>query len=153
GQSVMLTAQNPDNVMCYAASAPIINEPCAIEDCGPTTYTYCYHDQEHRQWAYQGEAGQEIGIRFLAGPAGMGDQLRAYNGLDLDASTPQVITGGLANRLITSGLPFTDRAVVLELQADNAVSCADEDPLYGSSQEWEYVVACYDGCTQPQATF
>lgn len=153
GQTVVVTVQNPDNPMCYSASPPLINPPCAVQDCGPTTYTYCYSDNEYRQWAFQGEGGQEIGIRFIRGTVGLGDNLRIYNGLDIDNLPFTNNTGGLANKLFVSAPPSTDNAVIMELQSDGAVSCADEDPLYGSSQEWEFVVACYDGCEQPQATF
>ncbi|MCO6481650.1 MAG: T9SS type A sorting domain-containing protein [Flavobacteriales bacterium] len=153
GQSVTVVAQNPDNVMCHADSPVLIGQPCAIQDCGPATYTYCYADNEQSQWAYQGENDQEIGIRFIRGTVGLGDHLRSYNGLDIDDIVPVDNTGSLANKLITSGAPSTDHAVVLVLQADDAVSCANEDPLFGSAEEWEYVVACYDGCVQPRATF
>ncbi|HMN07024.1 MAG TPA: T9SS type A sorting domain-containing protein [Flavobacteriales bacterium] len=150
GQTVVVTVQNPDNPMCYAASTPLINEPCALQDCGPNTYTYCYSDNEETQWAYQGEGNSEIGVRFIRGSVGLGDHLRVYDGLDLDVN-PIDNTSSLANKLFTSST--ADHALVLALQADNAVSCADEDPLFGSSEEWQYVVACYDGCVQPKATF
>ncbi len=85
---------------------------------------------------------------------GLGDDLLSYNGLNLDDLTPTVNGWGtLANRLITSGAPSLDRAVVMELNSDASMSCMDEDPLYGNSEEWEFVVACYDGCIQPKATF
>ncbi len=153
GQSVVVTAQNPDNLMCYAAAPAIINTPCAIADCGPTEYTHCYGDNEYRQWAYQGTGGQQIGIRFLAGTMGIGDDGTVYNGLDIFASSSQAMAtwGNLANSLFTSS--NTDHALVMELQADNAMSCLDADPLYGTSQPWNWVVACYDGCSQPQASF
>ena len=155
GQSVVITAQNPDNVMCYSASSSIINDPCVIQACGPTTYTYCYSDNDYHQWAYQGANGGEIGIRFLEGSMGLGDVGHVYNGLDIQNLTPvnMVNFGGLTNALFTSGAPSTDRAVVMELISDNAMSCLDADPLYGTSEPWKWVVACYDGCTQPQATF
>ena len=153
GTSVVVVAQNPDNVMCHTDSPVLLNAPCTVQDCGPTTYTYCYADNETSQWAYQGENDQEIGIRFIRGTVGLGDDLTYYNGLDIDNLAPTDISWGLANKLITSGPPSTDHALVLALQADNAVSCANEDPLFGASEEWEYVVACYDGCTQPQASF
>lgn len=153
GQSVVITAQNPDNMMCYSASAPIINDPCAVVDCGPTDYTYCYGNNDVHQWAYQGANGQEIGLRFLEGTMGLGDNGRVYNGLDIFSSPSQPLPtfGGLANSLFTSS--NTDNALVMDLTADGAMSCLDEDPLYGTSQPWKWVVACYDGCTQPTATF
>lgn len=155
GQSVVVTAQNPDNLLCYASSASIINEPCVIQDCGPTSYTYCYGDNDYHQWAYQGATGQEIGIRFLEGTMGFGDVGHVYNGLDIQNLTPVNMTnfGTLSNALFTSAAPSTDHALVMELIADNAMSCQDADPLYGTSQPWTWVVACYDGCTQPQASY
>ncbi len=149
GQSVIVTAQNPDNVMCYAVSAPIINDPCAIVGCGPTEYTHCYADNEFSQWAYQGAGGQEIGIRFLEGTMGLGDDGTVYNGLDIFSTS--VSMTGLVNSLYTSS--NDDHALVMQLQADNAMSCQDADPLFGTSQPWKWVVACWDGCTQPHATF
>lgn len=153
GQSAAITAQNTDNVMCYSAGEPLINEPCALVDCGPTTYTYCYADNEERQWAYQGADGQHIGMRFLEGTMGLGDVGTMYDGLDImGGAPPQTIPGGsLVNKLYTS--TTDDHALVMELMADNAMSCQDADPLFGTSTPWKYVVACYDGCTQPQATF
>lgn len=156
GSSVVVTAQNPDNMLCYMASAVLLNEPpCALEDCGPTTYTHCYGDEEWNQWAYQGAGGLEIGIRFIQGTVGFGDNGKVYNGADpfMSGSTNLATLGGLANQLITSGPPSTDHTLVLELISDGSHSCADADPLYGTSQSWEYVVACFDGCTQPAATF
>ncbi|MBS1580562.1 MAG: T9SS type A sorting domain-containing protein [Bacteroidetes bacterium] len=155
GQSVTITAQNPDNAMCYSASGAFINLPCALVDCGPTTYTYCYGDNEWSQWAYQGAGGQEIGIRFLQGSMGLGDDGRIYNGADPDMAVPVDLQswGSLMNAMYTSSAPSTDRTLVLELVSDNENSCANGGPLFDPSQEWKYVVACYDGCTQPQATF
>ncbi len=150
GQSVIVTVQNPDNPICYTTSAPLLNAPCAITDCGPATYTYCYDNNELRQWAYQGEGSQEIGIRFIRGNVQYGDQLQSYNGLDVEDIAPTNLPYNLANLLITSAAPSTDHALVLELLSNNNGSCADGEL---SSGEWEYVVACYDGCTQPQATF
>lgn len=155
GQAVQITAQNADNMMCHADSPPLMGQPCALVDCGPTYYTYCYGDNEERQWAYQGADDQEIGIRFLRGNMGWGDIARMYNGLDLDMVVPQELPGffSLTNKLYTSGAPSPDRALVLTLLSDNENSCADGGPVFDPSEEWEYVVACYDGCIQPQATF
>lgn len=154
GQSVVITAQNPDNLLCYVSSTPIINEPCVVQDCGPTPYTYCYANNEQRQWAYQGVGSQQIGIRFLGGDLGFGDVGNVYNGLDLlngPAPTALPTFGSLLNKLYTSN--NNDHALVLEVIADNSMSCVDADPLFGTSSPWNWVVACYDGCTQPQANF
>lgn len=158
GSAVMVTTQSTANQMCYNVSAAMINEPpCAVETCGPTNHIYCYGDNEWRQWAYQGSGGQEIGIRFIRGSVGLGDDAKVYNGADpfmvTEPPTDLYSWGGFANTLVTSHAPSTDRTLVLELVSDGSHSCADEDPVFGNSGEWEYVVACYDGCTQPQATF
>ncbi len=153
GESVVVTVENGENPMCNASSASMINLPCAVVDCGPTEYTLCYGDSEWIQRAYAGANGQEIGIRFLEGTVGLGDDAGVYNSADPSAVTPADLSGSLANALFTSGTPSTDRTLVLEVLSDNSHSCADEDPLYGSSVEWRYVVGCYTGCTQPNATF
>lgn len=150
GQGVVITVQDPGNVLCYSISAPLLNAPCALVGCGPDTYTHCYGNNEVSQWAYQGEAGQEIGIRFIRGNVQYGDNLQSFNGLDIDDIQGINLPNNLANHLITSGPPSTDQALVLSLQSDNSSSCADGELPYG---EWEYIVACYDGCTQPKANF
>jgi hypothetical protein len=153
GQAVTITVQNTANELCYARGTSLMGQPCAVVGCGPTTVTHCYGNNEHTFWAYQGEGGQEIGIRFIRGERGMGDDVQYYNGLDLDVIVPTAVTGTLQNTLMHSSTPSTEHALVLELNADNQVSCADPDPFWGTSEEWEFVVACYDGCTQPRASF
>jgi hypothetical protein len=107
------------------------------------------------QWAYQGADDQEIGIRFLRGTMGLGDDGRVYNGADPDMAIPVDLPawGSLMNTLYTSGAPSTDHTLILELSSDAENSCASGGPVFDPSAEWEYVVACYDGCTQPRATF
>lgn len=155
GTSVTLTVENSVNASCYVTSTSLVNAPCVLVDCGPTEHTLCYGDNEVIQRAYQGADGQEIGIRFLAGTMGIGDQGSVYNSADPEEVTPVSLqsSGGLMNGLYTSGAPSVDRTLILEVVSDNAHSCADEDAVFGVSEEWRYVVACYDGCVQPQATF
>jgi len=152
GESVVVTLENSENPSCYNASTTMLNAPCAVTDCGPTEYTLCYGDNDVIQRAYQAVGTQEIGIRFLAGTMGLGDIGRIYNGIDPDVATSVPLQPSL-NNLYTSGTPSTDHSLVMELVSDNSHSCLDEDPLYGTSEPWRYVVACYDGCTQPSATF
>ncbi len=154
GEAVIVTLENAANSICNTASPQVINLPCALVDCGPTEYTICYGDNDWVQQAYQGSGSQEIGIRFLGGTIGFGDNARLYNAADPEDATPVALTGGnLVNGLFTSGTPSTDRTLILEITADNAHSCADADPLYGTSEPISFVVACYDGCVQPRATF
>jgi hypothetical protein len=152
GTPVVVTVQHPEQPMCYTASPALMGLPCAVVDCGPETYDLCYGDNEWFQRAYQSDGTQEIGIRFLAGTIGLGDRVTVYNGADPNEAPSTELTT-LANTLMTSATPSTDRTLVLELFADGSHSCADEDPLFGTSVAWRYVVACYDGCTQPRATF
>lgn len=152
GHSVAVTVQNSDNLMCHADSPVLMGMPCAVADCGPTTYTQCYGFNEFLQWAYQGENGQEIGLRFLDGNIGIGNDASWYNGADTEEGMPQTLNGILRNQLLTSGPPSTDNTIVLEIQSGTTQSCAEET-MYGLSAAWEYVVACYDGCLQPKATF
>ncbi|MBX2972985.1 MAG: T9SS type A sorting domain-containing protein [Flavobacteriales bacterium] len=152
GTSLSITAEHSENPMCYFESPVLIGLPCAVEDCGPTEYTLCYGDNDHLQRAYRGANGQEIGIRFLEGTIGFGDNVNVYNGADPGEVGPTAVPT-LVNTLLTSGVPSPDRTLVLELISDASHSCADADTLFGTSQAWRYVVACYDGCTQPRATF
>lgn len=154
GEAVIVTLEDADNAICYSVSPQLINVPCALVDCGPNEYSICYGDNEWLQHAYTGAGTQEIGIRFLQGAMGIGDVARMYNGADPENAEFVNVTGGnLLNALYTSGGTSTDRTLVLELTSDNSHSCADADPLYGTSEEIRYVVACYDGCVQPRATF
>ncbi|MCC6540690.1 MAG: T9SS type A sorting domain-containing protein [Flavobacteriales bacterium] len=153
GTSVIVTMENAANATCSMISVPMINMPCATADCGPTEYTLCYADNDWAQRAYTSTGGQEIGIRFIEGSVGMGDFARTYNGADPNSATSTALPSSLINVLRTSGTPNTDHTLVLEVVADNAQSCADPDTLFGASAEWRYVVGCYDGCTQPTATF
>lgn len=152
GQGVVITAQNPDNAMCYITGQMVINEPCPVQDCGPATYTACYGNDEMHQWAYQGTGSQQVGIRFLGGTVGWGDQGEVYDGLDLQGF-PVAMPGStdLTNKLYTSST--SDHALVMQLTSDHTMSCTTPDVILGSSTPWKWVVACYDGCTQPHATF
>ena len=153
GQGVIVTAQNPDNEMCYSASTQLVASPCAIQDCGPTTYTYCYDNDEHSLWAYQGEGSQNIGIRFLGGSMAPSDILQFYRSQNPDDDPNPVVASSLFNSLFTSGAIAGENSLVMELISNSSWSCATPDPVQGSTQPWTYVVACWDGCTQPKATF
>lgn len=63
-----------------------------------------------------------------------------------DLTTPTDLSGDLANELVTS--TNVDFALLLTAASDGVLSCED-----GYATEWDYVVACYDGCTQPTASF
>jgi hypothetical protein len=127
------------------SSVELLNAPCAIVDCGPTDYAYCYLNDDNTQWLYQGVAS-ELGIRFLRGSTTGGDVVHIYDGSDPFNSVPTDVSGDLANTLVTSS--NVDNVLLFEVDADGILSCED-----GYATEWDYVVACYDGCTQPVASF
>ncbi|MGV3636152.1 MAG: T9SS type A sorting domain-containing protein [Flavobacteriales bacterium] len=148
GEPVILTLENPANALCDLESIPFVNQPCAIVDCGPTAYTFCHEQGDQRQWLFQGEGGS-IGIRFFSGDGGSYVDAATYDALDPFSVAGVDIPGtALLNLLRVS--TNEDDALLLEINVDGNASptCAD-----GGADAWEFVVACYDGCTQPQATF
>lgn len=144
GVPVVITLENTDNELCNLESIPFINEPCVQTDCGPTDHTYCYVPQDISQWLYQGDA-QPIGIRFRSGTMGVADELLVYQGNNT-LSSPEEFSNNLANELIIS--ENAGNYLLLALAAGDDFSCEQE-----GAQPWDYVVACYDGCTQPVASF
>ena len=148
---VVVTAANPQNVYCSAVSMPLVNTPCPVVDCGPNTYSYCYGNNDNSQWAYQSPGTERIGIRFLAGTLASGDAVTIYDGLDPIMSAPLFSgnNGGNLNGLMrVTSVANTDHGLILEVAADNYGACST-----GQAAPWTYVVACYDGCTPPAATF
>lgn len=144
GTPVVVTMENPVNELCNTSSVPFVNDPCPVVDCGPTDYTYCYGANDASQWLYQGD-GQPIGIRFRQGNLSFGDQLSIFDG-DPDVVAPTQYDGNLANVLETSSTAAND--LLLSLSTSATWDCQD-----GNALPWDYVVACYDGCVQPRATF
>jgi hypothetical protein len=147
GVPVTLTLVNAVNELCNLESVVFINPPCVVTSCGPDDYTYCYGPQDPSQWLFAGD-GQAIGIRWRSGVMGFGDAALVYDGNDPFAVTPDEYTGNLGNVLQWS--TNVDNSLLLAIDAGEGWSC-EEAPDY--SQTWDYVVACYDGCTQPEASF
>lgn len=146
GVPVTITLENPNNGLCNASSIPMVNDPCAVVDCGPTDYEYCYGNSEYSNWLYMGQS-LPIGIRFRDARLGGNDQLRIHDAEDPFSVVPWSQTSGsLSNVLRTSTNP--QHALFMELTSNAAGSCQD-----GILDPWDYVVACHDGCTQPTATF
>mgnify|MGYP001224267755 CR=1 FL=1 len=148
---VVVTASNPDNVYCSAVSLPLVNTPCPTVGCGPDIHTHCYTNNDHGQWAYQAPGAERIGIRFMAGTLATGDAISIYDGLDPMMSIPLFTgnNGGNLNGLMrVTSAANPDHGLLLEVAADNYASCAT-----GQASPWKYVVACYDGCMPPAATF
>lgn len=150
GSGVVVTLENPDNALCNVQSVSLINAPCAIEGCGPAEYSRCYGDHEMTQVMYASGGTEEVGIRFRRGSTVWGDDVAILNGVEPDAAPLifQSSGGDLANVMRASTGPNTDRSLILSLLSDGSGSCTT-----GEALAWDYVVACYDGCTQPQASF
>lgn len=146
GQQVDLTLVNPDNSLCNRESGPLVNEPCAVLDCGPTDYTHCYGNDANTQWLFQGE-GESVGIRFRKGSLGGNDVIRIHDAVDPFSVTPWSQTAGdIANVLRTSTNP--QFSLFMEMNSNPSGSCDD-----GLLDPWDFVVGCHGGCTQPVATF
>ena len=148
GTPVTLMLEDTENFLCNVESVPFVNQPCAIVDCGPTEYEFCHDQGDQRQWLFQGE-DEAIGIRFFSGDGGFYVDASTYDAID-PFSVPGIDIPGssLLNLLRTS--TNSDDALLLEINVEPNASptCAD-----GGADPWDFVVACYDGCTQPQATF
>lgn len=148
GDPVTLTLENPANALCNVESISFMPQPCAIVDCGPTEYEYCHEQGDLRQWLFQGE-DEAIGIRFFSGDGGFYVDAATYDAVDPFSVAGVDIPGTtLLNLLRTS--TNNDDALLLEINVDAnaAPTCAD-----GGADPWNFVVACYDGCTQPEADF
>lgn len=151
GTPVVVSADNTYNSFCNAVSEQLINGACPVISCGPDEYTYCYTDNDNGQWAYQALGTGRIGIRFLSGTLSSGDLISIYNGLDPFMSVPLFSGnngGDLTNLMVTTTANNTEHALLLEAASNSSGSCAT-----GQASPWNYVVACYDGCTAPAAAF
>lgn len=148
GTPVVVSVDYPGNSFCNSTSGPLLNGNCPVVGCGPDTYTYCYEDNDDAQFGYTSGTGERIGVRFRRGSLATADQLRVYDGTDVFSSTllQSFVATDLSGRLVTSSA--TSSVILLEAASNNAQSCAT-----GAAREWEYVVACYDGCAQPVATY
>ncbi|HRQ85095.1 MAG TPA: T9SS type A sorting domain-containing protein [Flavobacteriales bacterium] len=148
GESVTLTAQNPDNMMCYVLSSPLVNEPCAIVSCAPTWYERCAQPNEIKEWLLQGD-GQAISVRFPPQGIGFDADVIVYDGGDeMAPSTTVTNFGTLNNQVVTSTNPQNQLLVRYVASTYPEYACSQ-----GNAQPFKFVAACADGCTQPQATF
>jgi hypothetical protein len=145
GTPVIITVENPVNDLCNVSSVELLNAPCAIVDCGPTDYAYCYGNNDNAQWLYQGQDAP-LGIRFRRGSTFGTDRITIYNGSDPFSSPGEQFSGDLANQLAT--VDNAANELLFEVDADGILGCED-----GYATEWDYVVACYDDCMQPIASF
>jgi hypothetical protein len=150
GEPVTVTLVNPDNDFCNYVGEDLVNEPCATVTCGPDDHSYCYTNDALAQFLYQSPATERMGIRFRSGSVAFGDAITLYDGTTTAATTiySNATGGDLANMLKVSTVGNADHCILLGFEANESLSCAD-----GNATPWDYVVACYDGCAQPAATF
>lgn len=147
GIPVTLTLENTDNALCNVRSVPLVNPACATVDCGPTEYEFCYDEGDQRHWLYQGD-GEPIGIRFLGGSTHYYLDGATYQAADPTTVAADGLPGPLLNVLRTSQNAANELLLEMMVDVDAAWTCVN-----GEQEAWKYVVACYDGCVQPRATF
>lgn len=149
--AVIVTAANPTNLLCSQPSVPLVNEPCALIGCGPTEYNYCYGPDENTAWLYQSPTSGLMGIRFKRGAMSFGDHAYLTNGAAL--GDPLLYTANalddMSNVMRVTTVANT-AGLRLDIASDDYSSCSDSDYF---ATPLDYVVACYDGCVQPTATF
>lgn len=147
GTPVVVSARNPQNDYCSAVSQPLLNDPCPIVSCGPDEYTYCYTEDDAGQWVYSAAGSERIGVRFLSGSLAGDDEVRFYDGEDVFSDVLDGIIGGdLTGLMITSSA--TSSSILIEAASGGSGSCTG-----GQATPWNYIVACYDGCEAPEASF
>jgi len=151
GAQVTVTIQNDLDPLCNVSSPVLTNAPCPFISCGPDSYTYCFFNGDQSTFVYQSASALPIGILFQSGEVDQfGDNITIYNGLNQFAP---VLYSGNGNFGDLSGLLFTstnpDNALTLVLNMNTFYSCGDGF----FAAPWNFLVACYDGCTAPLATF
>ncbi len=148
GDAVVIRAQNPDNLMCYSTSADLVNEPCAVVDCGPTWYERCASAGEVREWLLQGD-GQAISLRFPPVYMGWDAEVKVFDGAD-ELATPIFVSasGQTNNQIVTSTNPGNQLYIRYEASVYNDYACSA-----GNSLPLKFVAECAAGCEQPAATF
>lgn len=147
GTPVVVSAGNPDNDYCSALSQPLLNDPCPVVSCGPDAYNYCYTEDDASQRVYTASGSERIGVRFLSGSLAGTDEIRFYDGPDVFSNVLGSTVGGdLTGLIITSSA--ASNTILIEASSGSAGSCEG-----GQATPWNYIVACYDGCDAPEATF
>jgi len=147
GEPVVITAANPANALCNVVAPALVNEACAIVDCGPTWYEVCLPHAETRNWLFQGD-GEPVAVRFLPGNLGFDARIRSYNGPDELSPALVTINGNPNNDVRQSNNGSNQLLVEFAASAFQDYSCE-----LGNSQPLRFVVGCPDGCVQPVASF
>ena len=150
---VVVSVENPDNVLCNVSSTALVNPLCPTPVlCGGPTLqeTYCYINNDSHIWHWESSGGQPLALQFSAGTleSNAFDNLRIYDGPNnlsplLYQTTLPYPGTDLTGLLVIS----TGPSIYMENSSDGSVSCQS-----GGQTPWVWEVGCLD-CTNPGATF
>src|SRR5690606_15160999 len=148
---VVVTVENPDNVLCNVSSLELVNPLCPTPVvCGgaPLDETYCYINNDDNSWHWPSSTADALIAIFSAGSvlSSTFNVILIYDGPDnlspLLYANPTGTTQLAGLQVIaTSGTMF------MEFSSDGSVSCQS-----GSQTEWAWQVGCLD-CTGATATY
>ena len=148
---VQMNVTNDDDPNCFANSASITQEYCAITlvDCGvgPVSNFYCYGNNDTTQFEYVSSDGSPLNLTIDSGLIEAGwDALLI---LDSDGVTP-LFFGDNGGDI--TGLTFqsTGNTIYFAIQSDGSISCASGSAAYAGGID--YTVACAT-CTNPTAEY
>lgn len=156
-----------DQECALAGPFPLVASPCPDPVvCGeePLAETFCYANNEERDWTYMAVGEGTLSLQFLRGSieSSTWDQLRIYDGTDTSGTLlfEHAITSGGANlgpegsAVLNATFSYqpvhvfsTTGALHMVLTSDETVGCSTNT----SYDPWEWVVSCLD-CTPPQGT-
>ena len=149
--SVQMNVTNDDDPNCFANSASITQEFCAITlvDCGvgPISNSYCYTNNDTTQFEYLSSDGSPLNLTIDSGFIEAGwDALLI---LDSDGVTP-LFFGDNGGDI--TGLTFqsTGNTIYFAIQSDFSISCGSGSAPYNGGID--YTVACAT-CTNPTAEY
>lgn len=128
------------------------DELCPTVDCGPTTYQYCYTNNDQSVFVYQAESGADLYLKFIAGLMETGyDYISIYDGHN---ESDNVLFEGSGLLPAETVLHSETGIIVVRFDADSYNSCQSPNS-WGSEvpQTVEYIISCnpFPGCTDPAA--
>ena len=133
---VMVTVLNETNDLCRVFSEPMsaASTACVDSVCAPTSYEYCYTNNDQAWFAYQGESGTPLTISFLWGKLLVNDYVQIYNGLNPVPNRllwQGNLNGDMAGWSVNTSQGFS--SMLMRVISDGTGSCASGDvwpPLY-----------------------
>ena len=148
---VQISTTSDDDANCFANSASITQEYCAITlvDCaaGPISTSYCYTNNDTSQFEYLSSDGSPLNLTINSGFIEAGwDALLI---LDSDGTTP-LFFGDNGGDI--TGLTFqsTGDTIYFAVQTDSSISCDSGFAPYNGGID--YTVACAT-CINPTAEY